>query len=539
MDTAKQGATPGRVAAGIALLVFGFFAPTLGYDFLHSDDDVNVFDNEHIRSLNLESIRWMFSDFEQAVRFKPLSWLGWAIVYQFSGLDPLGYHLANVALHAVNAALLFWLLLQLRAGASSMALAGLCALCWGLHPLRVEPVAWVTGFPYHLTTFFLLLSVLSYLRVERARPAFRQGWFWGSVSCYVLGVATYPIALGFVFVLLALDLIKLQPQAGLNVRSLTEALVEKAPFLIVAAAVTALTVINRYRVESVWGSASAVNEYDYARHFLQACYVWVYYLWKPVFALHQTATPMDLIENETWSPPFLLSVVVLATVSIVCLAKIRSRPGLAAFWIAHLGLLAPLLGVTEDYHFPSDRYAMLPGLIMAAALYLWLARLDGQQRVIPILSVALVVYAVQSIRYLPVWRDDVQYFGYLSVRLEENIMRPAMRDRLGDAYLRRDEIESAIGSYRGAIAGNSPFTPPSTYFKLATLLEATQRFARSEQVLRQGLARQPDNAGGIYLLAKLMARRDQRSEAITLLRGVLKTQPNFTEARALLDSLTR
>ena len=55
----------------------------------------------------------MFTDFEQAIRYKPLSWLAWAVVHEAFGLNPFGYHLANVLLHCANTVLLFFLLRRL------------------------------------------------------------------------------------------------------------------------------------------------------------------------------------------------------------------------------------------------------------------------------------------------------------------------------------------------------------------------------------------------------------------------------------------
>ena len=534
-DPAKKAISPGLIAAAIGFVVFCFFSPTIGYDFLHSDDDVNVFENEHIRSLNWESLRWMFTDFQQAIRFKPLSWLGWAVIYQFSGLNPLGYHLANVILHALNGALLFLVLLTMSNGERSrgMLVAGLIALLWSLHPLRVEPVAWVTGFPYHLTTVFLLLSVMAYQRVNAGASAFRQQMFWLSVGLYVLAIATYPIALGFVCVLLALDAIRLQGKA-MEVSAETKRLVvEKIPYVVVAVGVAGLTVMSRYQVDSAWGSASTAAEYDYVRHAMQACYVWTYYLWKPLFVFHQTAIPMDLIENETLSPPFLLSLVVVLAVSGLALKSVRTRIGVIAFWTAHAGLLVPLLGLTEDYHFPSDRYATLPSLVMAAAVFLLMFKAVDSKRVKVLGAIALAVFAGQSIRYLPVWEDDVTYFGYLSLRLEQNIMRPAIRERLGDAHARRENPSDAIAAYAGAIEGASPYSSSETYYKLAVLLESVGRYQDAEAVLIEGMPRLPRHPGAMFVMAKILAAQGKPDLAKQMLQVVLMLEPDFPEALEL------
>lgn len=159
----------------LVAVVFAIFFRTLESGFLRWDDDINVFENSRVQGLTAENLRWMFTDFEQAIRYKPLSWLAWALVHEVFGLNPFGFHLANVVLHCANTVLLFFLLRRLlkcgmrnaECEMESPAWLEVCAalgtLLWAVHPLRVEPVAWVTGLPYHLALFFALLATLFYL----------------------------------------------------------------------------------------------------------------------------------------------------------------------------------------------------------------------------------------------------------------------------------------------------------------------------------------------------------------------------------------
>jgi protein O-mannosyl-transferase len=532
--------SPAWLAAGIVLVTFLFFSPSLGFDFLHSDDDVNVFENEHIRQIDAASLKWMFTDFQQAIRFKPISWLGWAIVYQFSGLDAFGYHLANVSLHAINGGLLFLLLVSLGTieGRRPVLAALIATLFWCLHPLRVEPVAWVTGFPYHLTTCFLLLSLHAYLRIDRKISAFRQSSFWWAFLLYAVAIATYPIALGFVCALLALDVIRLASPGDSDLwRDVAGRLPEKIPFVMVAVVAAGITVLSRYQVDSAWGAASTAGDYNFARHGFQAGYVWGYYLWKPLLPVHLTPIPMDLIENETWSLPFVLSAGLLVVGTIVVVRNWRRRPGWIAFWFAHLGLLVPLLGLTEEYHFPSDRYAMLPGLLVSAAAVVYLRRLSIGRTLAVSLALVLTASAGQALSYLRIWQDDVTYFGYLGERLGDNLMRPAILDRLGDAHVRRDQLPEAIHSYRASLAGKAEYVPRETVFKLAAVLASSGELGEAEKWVRQGLARQPGKAGAWYLLGKILASGSRRDDAKKALRKAVELQPDFADAQTLLRDL--
>src|SRR5918996_300080 len=93
----------------VAVAVFVVFAQTVRSGFVYWDDNI-VYDNPHIRGLDWERVRWMFTDIQYIWRYVPLSWLGFAATYQFFGADPFAYHLGNLILHAGSAILVFLIL---------------------------------------------------------------------------------------------------------------------------------------------------------------------------------------------------------------------------------------------------------------------------------------------------------------------------------------------------------------------------------------------------------------------------------------------
>jgi hypothetical protein len=98
----------------IALLLFCLtvitFSRGIRGDFVEWDDDINIYQNEHLRSLSFENVNWMLTDSSYVRRYMPLAWLGWGLERAVFGLDPLSYHLGNVLFHATNAVLVFFLI---------------------------------------------------------------------------------------------------------------------------------------------------------------------------------------------------------------------------------------------------------------------------------------------------------------------------------------------------------------------------------------------------------------------------------------------
>ena len=146
MSTPPRGLTP----LVVAVVTGAVFAPALLNGFVDWDDNVNFLTNPHYRGLGAAQIRWMFAS-ALSGHWIPLTWLTLGADYVVWGMNPFGYHLTSVVIHAANAVLLFLVAQRLLGRALPAApdhavrLGALAAaLAWAVHPLRVESVAWIT-----------------------------------------------------------------------------------------------------------------------------------------------------------------------------------------------------------------------------------------------------------------------------------------------------------------------------------------------------------------------------------------------------------
>src|SRR5689334_11687334 len=86
------------------LLTLLAYLPVAGNHFVNWDDDVYIQFNTHIRQLNLDSLRWMFSSF-YAGYWIPLTWISYALDFSVGRLEPWVYHFTNLLLHMLNTSL--------------------------------------------------------------------------------------------------------------------------------------------------------------------------------------------------------------------------------------------------------------------------------------------------------------------------------------------------------------------------------------------------------------------------------------------------
>ncbi len=150
------------LVAAVALV----FCEALNFGFVNYDDDQYVYQNPHVTSgLSRPEIAWAFSH-GWASNWHPLTWISHMADWQLYGDRAGGHHLTSIILHALSAALLFWLLFRMT---GNLGASWLAAAMFAIHPLRVESVAWVAERKDVLSGLFFMLTLLAYVAYSRRR----------------------------------------------------------------------------------------------------------------------------------------------------------------------------------------------------------------------------------------------------------------------------------------------------------------------------------------------------------------------------------
>ena len=182
-------------AVAVFLITCVVFLPSLSNEFVNWDDQSQLVENFRYRGLGVREIKWMFTTMYPG-HYHPLTWLSFGMDYIVWGMNPFGYHLTNLILHALNAVLFYFLCFTLLSRAPPAALA---ALLFSLHPLRVESVAWAVERRDVLSSFFFLATMLTWLK-GRLRTSYLL------FACSLLSKAG---GVGLPLVLLVLDVFAL------------------------------------------------------------------------------------------------------------------------------------------------------------------------------------------------------------------------------------------------------------------------------------------------------------------------------------------
>lgn len=547
--------------AVLLLAPFVIFFPTLESGFLNWDDDVNVFENPHIQGLSAENLKWMFTDFGHAIRYKPLSWLGWAVIHEIFGLNPFGFHLANVLIHCLNTLLLFSVMRRLVRFSLGPAEEGFgfsqmtCifgALLWSLHPLRVESVAWVSGFGYQAAVAWLLTSTILYLRAqdERLTARARRRSFWLAVGAYGMAAITYPIVLGFPALLVAIDFFPLRRFTTGEKLTLWNDAAQKAwraklPFILISAGLVAFTLYGRYRFTEYWIKPAAMEDFGLGARTMQAAYVWAYYLWKPLWPTDLGPVYTALIWNRPLDTPFVVSLLLVIGISWWLIARRRRWPAILAIWIAHLGLLVPMLGLTERPHYTHDRYgiingALWPMLLVALAIHFRNRLLVRKWT--PVMGFSLlVICGAMSLQQSRIWRDDITFFTHMSSSLDSNQYRNLAMMNLGEALMTAGRNEEAIQCFEEAADREVLWISPFDFQRLAlshgAALLNLARWSEAETKFREILRASPEHIPARNNLAIALWQNGRLDEAVAELRTAISQRPDHPAGYLNLASL--
>ncbi|HEU5193015.1 MAG TPA: tetratricopeptide repeat protein [Methylomirabilota bacterium] len=528
-----------RHAALIFVLVLAAFLPAVGGAFLSWDDGENLVGNPHYRGLGPAHLAWIFTAVHMG-HYIPVTWLTLALDYLIWGMNPAGYHLTAVLFHAASAVLVYRLAVRLltagfhAGGPPPRAIqlgAALAALVWGLHPLRVESVAWITERRDLVSGALALAATLAYVKaVEDAERggAVRRGHYWTAVACFTLAVFAKSIVVGLPLVLVALDVyplrrIAIAPREGTAWgHVLRVVLVEKLPFLAVAALAAGIMLVIGFR----WGILAPVSHEGIAPRLALAAYSVLFYLGKtlwpwplsPLYSLYRPVDPLAL--------RYLLPAVAGLALTAVLVALRRRWPAGLTAWVAYIALLLPASGIFPNGpQITADRYSYLPSVgwsILVGAFAVWAWRAWQAQRLsTPIaraaLAAALVLVCGLTLltqRQIAIWRDSITLWRHAAWADPDSDI-PLFY--LGWALAEGGRFDEARAHFEACLArvpASLPALRAQFTLHLALVDAQAGRPAEAERRLREALALDPGHPVAWIRLGNLLWARGASEEAV-------------------------
>jgi len=519
------------LSLALAAATVALYSPTLNHSFLVLDDREYVVANAHVhQGLAWSTVKWALRATE-ASNWHPLTWLSHALDYQLFALNPVGHHLDNVLLHALNAVLLF-LLLAWTTKRSGPAL--IVAALFAVHPINVESVAWIAERKNVLSTVFLLLTIGAYAWYVR-KPDWRR--YLLVAALFAAGLMAKPMLVTLPFVLLLLDYWPFQrmqfgagsKEAGEDAfpgeraarasgvpQMLLKLVLEKIPLLLFSAYSSWMTMKAQRTVVRTF------EEFTFGARVANALVAYALYLWKAFWPDKLAFYPHSLLPLP--ARQWILSGLVLTGISAFVLRFHKERY-LAVGWFWFLGTLLPVIGLVQVGEAAmADRYAYVP-LIGIFIMIAWglgdladAKRIGLAWRVISALCVlgALSWVTRSQIAY---WESDYDLWAH-TLAIEET---PFAHNALGATLMEPDAAMSAH-DLENFLSPQTRIDEARRHFERA--LEQRMSLGNPEAA-RWDLARSLNNLGNLDRMQnRLDGARTHDEAALKIYRDLAQQNPD-------------
>jgi len=425
----------------VLLLVWFAFQGVSELEFTNWDDPTYVLENNLIRSTSAESINRMFTSFVSG-NYHPLTILSLALDYARGGLDPKVYHQTNLFLHLGNTLLVFLIMMRIFQQAWLPALV--ISLAFGIHPLKVESVAWVAERKDVLYAFFWLAAWLSYIHYRQSGKVI---YFILTHLLFVFSCLSKGMAVTLVPVLLITDY--------LIGRKWSWRWLKEKFFLFLLALGTGVLVIIAQDKASALGVPADHNRLDF---FLVACHGILFYSWKAWVPLSLSTFYPYPVKIDGWLPPQFL----LAPLGLILLFG-----GLFYIWNKHKsthlagGVLIFLLTVFPVLQwlpvgnaFAADRYFYLPSIgyfiPFASGLYLLTRKNKIAGKLALLLTSVWFIWCIHLTReQVKIWKNSITLFSQVA-KLYPNTPEPY--NNMGIAWGRAGDQRKAIENYQKVLS---------------------------------------------------------------------------------------
>ncbi|MFH1039081.1 MAG: tetratricopeptide repeat protein [PVC group bacterium] len=519
---------PWRGGLLIILLTILVFSPSLGSGFVNWDDN-QLLKNTGWRGCRPDNIAWWFTSMVNG-DYKPLVWASYNFDYLFWSFNPAGYHLSNVLIHALNAWLVFLILLKLGGGRNIKG-SVLGAVFFSIHPLRIESVAWIAERKDVLLVFFYLTSIIFYLNYAlsfagnlSSGPKDRRhgtvnyiiSLLFALMSCLVK-----PMAVSLPAVLLLIDclLVKRREQ------SYSFLVIEKLPYCVFALFTAAVALV----AQNKFGSLASFADIGFGVRL----YLWTrtafFYLGKIILPVNLWPLYQGVVFDRVSVFFLLLNIIGLITIMAWMMYLRRRGKDWPLFaYLFYLITLFPASGFfPTGATYIADRFTYLPSLGISLAIcyaysginyfksrFAWLVGWCG-----------LLALSLLTIEQEQVWENSLNLWRRA---LKSQPGSSIANELMGNAFHRMGKNAEAIKFHHRAVRAKPD--DPDRYNNLAIVLADEGELDAAIYYYRQALKIKPNHLEALNNLGNALVEQGKLEEALDCYAGANRINPYFAGA---------
>ena len=556
------------ICVTMVMAIFAVYWQVRGYGFVSFDDGLYVYENAHVRSgISMQNVIWAFG-FTGIAYYHPLTWLSHMLDSQLFGLNAGRHHLVNVILHTCNSLLLFVIFRRMTGQAWKSAFI---AFLFALHPLNVESVAWVSERKNVLSTFFWMMTLLSYSFYVKRNCVSR---YLLTLILFMLGLLAKPAIVTLPFVMLLLDYwplnrfrieaIAIQKQRlswsdikiWFKESNVVRLIIEKIPFfLMIGGSIYVSYLSTRHH-----GIVVPAHEVPFDLRLANGLVSYMGYLGK-IFWPQKLAVfyPYPSVIPLWWATVALIWII---CVTLIVLRWAYHLPYLVVGWFWYLGILVPYNGLIQAGLWPAlaDRWAYIPSVGIFIMIAWGIPRLTADWRFrklgLPLGSLILLLILMPvTWTQIGYWKNNITLYRHtVNVTPGNGIIH----NNLGAAYFDAGNVKRAVYHFvetlkirpgdsaahrnlnKALAAGKNEHNAiermlellkiypgtPALHYNLGNLYRGSGQTDNAMAQYRMALQFKPDFIHAINNQAAIYIVRADYSKAIALLKQIAVLQPN-------------
>jgi len=499
----KNIAVPGWMLPLLIIVSFISFIPVLQAGFVSLDDNEYVTNNPFMNAAHLKEL--LITPLQG--NYHPLTMLSLYLNHMISGDNAWSYHVLNLLLHLVNCVLVFRLALLL--GNKNVVIAFTAAILFGIHPMRVESVAWISERKDVLYGLFFLAGLISYIKYIDTRSKKQYAL---TVIFLLLSLVSKPAAVIFPVTLFCVDLLR---KRKFNFKLI----IEKIPFFILAMGMGILTMVGQKEA-----GATGIANFTMLTKILFGFYGIMMYMIKFIAPFNLAVFYRYPAGNESLSTAYYIAPVffiLLAVIVFYSFKKTRVPAFGISFYLVNLLLVLQLIPVGSAVI--SERYTYIPyiGLFFIVGWLIDRYANNNVNRSFVIIAPVSILLMVLTWKQSSVWQT--------SAKLWDNAIKnqPSYKAYANRARLLRDEKNYGLSLeyFKEAIRLN--IDDYESYNNRANVYFDMKKYDLAEIDYRRSLALKPDYYQAMDNLGSQFAMRGSWDSALKYFSLALKFGPDY------------
>jgi tetratricopeptide (TPR) repeat protein len=476
------------IGLGLLAAVLFAYGQVLHFDFVSYDDPDYVTANPNVQAgLTWTGVAWVFRT-GFAGNWFPLTWLSHMLDCTLFGVDAGWHHFTNMCLHAL-ATLIWFAVLKRMTGA--LWRSAIAAFLFGLHPLRVESVAWVAERKDVLSAFFWMATLWAYIRYVE-RPGLSR--YVVTLVLFACGLMAKSMLVTLPVVLMLLDRWPLDARGAPQANGTRRRIADKLPFVVLAAAASVVTFLVHRQV----GATVSIDLIPLGVRIENAVISYCAYIlqmfWPANLSVFYPYPQGPLIV------PALFAGAALTALTFAAMRAPRQRGYFTTGWLWYLVTLVPVIGLVQvGAQARADRYTYIPMAGLTIALVWGAAEILERRPQLRTAVAAAAIIACLALTWKQAgyWHDSISLYNHAIEATSENYV---------------------------------------AHFNLATVLEAGGRPAEAIEQYREAVRIRPYFAIAHSALGQLLAKQGMSGEGLQELQTAVTLKPEDGDAHFRLGS---